>query len=54
VVLPVLDHFNIQAAVTTGQPIPLEYLLWAGVYCLLYTTAAMLLALVLFDGRDLG
>jgi ABC-type Na+ efflux pump permease subunit len=54
VVLPVLDHFDIQAAVATGQPIPLVYLAWEGVYCVLYSAAAMLLALLLFDGRDLG
>jgi ABC-type transport system involved in multi-copper enzyme maturation permease subunit len=54
VVLPVLDHFNIQAAVTTGQAVPLSYLAWAGLYCVLYSTAAMLLALVFFDSRDLG
>ena len=54
VVLPVLDHFDIQAAVTTGQPVPLVYLALAGLYCVLYSGAALLLALVFFDSRDLG
>jgi hypothetical protein len=53
-VLPVLDHFNIQAAVAAGREVPLEYLAWAGGYCLLYSTVAMLLALVLFEDRDLA
>ena len=54
VVLPVLDHFNVQAAVAGGVDIPLTYLGWALLYCLLYSTAAMLLALILFEDRDLA
>jgi ABC-type transport system involved in multi-copper enzyme maturation permease subunit len=54
VVLPVLDHFNVQAAVAGGVDIPMAYLGWALVYCLLYSTAAMLLALILFEDRDLA
>jgi ABC-type transport system involved in multi-copper enzyme maturation permease subunit len=53
-ILPVLDHFNIQAAVAAGRPVPFAYLAWAFVYCLLYSTIAMLLALVLFEDRDLA
>jgi ABC-type transport system involved in multi-copper enzyme maturation permease subunit len=53
-VLPVLDHFNIQAAIAAGRDVPPEYLAWAGGYCLLYSTVAMLLALVLFENRDLA
>lgn len=52
--LPVLDHFNIQAAVATGKHVPLEYLAWSLAYCLLYSTFALLLALVLFEDRDLA
>jgi ABC-type transport system involved in multi-copper enzyme maturation permease subunit len=54
VVLPVLDHFNVQAAVAGGVDIPMAYLGWALVYCLLYSAAAMLLALILFEDRDLA
>jgi ABC-type transport system involved in multi-copper enzyme maturation permease subunit len=53
-VFPVLDHFDIEATVSTGNPVPLEYLAMAGGYCLLYCTVAMLLALVLFEDRDLA
>lgn len=53
-VLPVLDHFNIQAAVAGGAHVPLVYLGWALLYCALYSTAAMLLALILFEDRDLA
>jgi ABC-type transport system involved in multi-copper enzyme maturation permease subunit len=53
-ILPVLDHFNIQAAVAAGRPVPLVYLLWALIYCVLYSSIAMLLALVLFEDRDLA
>jgi ABC-type transport system involved in multi-copper enzyme maturation permease subunit len=52
--LPVLDHFNVQAAVASGRGIPLEYLAWAGAYAALYCTAALLIALVLFEDRDLA
>jgi len=53
-VLPVLDHFNIQAAVAAGVPVPPDYLAWALLYCVLYSTVAMLLALILFEDRDLA
>jgi ABC-type transport system involved in multi-copper enzyme maturation permease subunit len=53
-VLPVLDHFNIQAAVATGRTVPLDYIGWATLYCVLYSTLAMLLALILFEDRDLA
>jgi ABC-type transport system involved in multi-copper enzyme maturation permease subunit len=53
-VLPVLDHFNIQASIAAGAEVPYAYLAWALVYCLLYSTVAMLLALTLFEDRDLA
>jgi len=53
-ILPVLDHFNISAGISTGQQVPGEYLAWAGLYCVLYSAVAMLLALLLFEDRDLA
>jgi ABC-type transport system involved in multi-copper enzyme maturation permease subunit len=53
-ILPVLDHFNISASISTGQHVPLAYLGWAGLYCILYSAVAMLLALLLFEDRDLA
>jgi hypothetical protein len=53
-VLPVLDHFNIQASVAAGLKVPTIYLAWSLIYCLLYSTVAMLLALTLFEDRDLA
>ncbi len=53
-VLPVLDHFESEAAVATDTAIPLVYLAWAGAYCLLYSTVAMLVGLTLFEDRDLA
>jgi ABC-type transport system involved in multi-copper enzyme maturation permease subunit len=53
-VLPVLDHFNISASVAAGVPVPMQYLVWALVYCVLYSSVAMLLALTLFEDRDLA
>jgi len=54
VILPVLNHFNIQPAIAAGQPVPYEYLGMATLYCVLYSAAAMLLALLLFEDRDLA
>jgi ABC-type transport system involved in multi-copper enzyme maturation permease subunit len=54
VVLPVLEHFNIYAAIAGGVEVPWEYLGWALVYCVLYSGVAMLFALVLFEDRDLA
>jgi ABC-type transport system involved in multi-copper enzyme maturation permease subunit len=53
-VLPVLDVFNIQAAVAAGAIVPWDYLGMALAYCLLYTTVAMLLGLLMFEDRDLA
>jgi len=52
--LPVLEHFNIHTAIATGQTVPLQYLAWATLYCALYSTVAMLVALLLFEDRDLA
>ena len=53
-VLPVLDHFNIQPAIAAGREVPISYLGASMVYCLLYSCIAMLLALILFEDRDLA
>jgi len=53
-ILPVLDHFNIQAAVAAGAGVPLGYLGMAFVYCVLYSSIAMLLGLAMFEDRDLA
>ena len=53
-ILPVLDHFNIYGPIATGNPVPGSYLLWSAGYAILYSTVAMLLALLLFEDRDLA
>jgi ABC-type transport system involved in multi-copper enzyme maturation permease subunit len=52
--LPVLDHFTIEAAVVGGTPVPWDYLGWAALYAGLYSALAILVALVLFQDRDLA
>ena len=52
--LPVLEHFTIEAAVVGGVPVPWSYLGWAALYAALYSTVALLVALVLFQDRDLA
>jgi ABC-type transport system involved in multi-copper enzyme maturation permease subunit len=54
VVLPVLEHFNIYAAIAGGAVVPWEYLFAALGYCVLYSCLAMLFALFLFEDRDLA
>jgi hypothetical protein len=53
-ILPNLDHFNIQAAIAAGAEVPLSYLAWTFAYCVLFCLGAMLLALALFEDRDLA
>jgi ABC-type transport system involved in multi-copper enzyme maturation permease subunit len=52
--LPVLEHFTIEAAVVGGVAVPWSYLAWAALYAGLYSTVAILIALVLFQDRDLA
>ena len=54
IIFPVLDHFDVQAAINTNRDVPLDYLGWSVIYCVLYGTMAMLLGLVLFEDRDLA
>ncbi len=55
-VLPVLENFNVTAIAffEPGKTVPIAYIGLAGVYCLLYCGVAMLLALLLFEDRDLA
>jgi ABC-type transport system involved in multi-copper enzyme maturation permease subunit len=53
-ILPVLEHFTIEAAVVGGVPVPWSYLAWAALYAGLYSAVALLVALVLFQDRDLA
>jgi ABC-type transport system involved in multi-copper enzyme maturation permease subunit len=53
-ILPVLEHFTIEAAVVGGVPVPWSYLGWAALYAALYSAVALLVALVLFEDRDLA
>ena len=53
-IVPVLDHFNVQAALTGGASVPAAYLGWSFLYCSIYAALAMLLALVFFEDRDLA
>jgi len=54
VVLPVLDHFEIEGAIAGASSVPASYLWWALGYTVLYSSAAMLLALIFFEDRDLA
>jgi len=53
-ILPALEVFNMQAAVATGKLVPPDYLGFAALYCLVYSSAAILMAFILFEDRDLA
>ncbi|MCA8995802.1 MAG: ABC transporter permease subunit [Planctomycetaceae bacterium] len=53
-VFPVLEHFNMSAAVSTGKVIPAGYIGWAFLYCAAYVTALIMLAFLMFEDRDLA
>lgn len=52
--LPSLYIFNLQATITTGVLVPAKYLGAAALYCASYCAAAILLAFILFEDRDLA
>lgn len=53
-IIPILEHFSMQAAIDAGNPITMSLLSGSLVYCLLYILLAMFLALLLFEDRDLA
>ena len=53
-IFPNLELFNIQAAISAGVDVPFAYLGWAFSYCAVYSFIAMLLALIMFEDRDLA
>ncbi len=53
-ILPVLENLNIYGAISNDKIVPWSYVAWASLYSGLYSTVAVLLALLMFDGRDLG
>lgn len=54
VILPVLDHYEIEGAIAGARSVPPEYLWTALLYSSIYCVAAMLLALIFFEDRDLA
>jgi len=54
VMLPVLDHYEIEGAIAGASNVPSAYLWMALLYSALYCLAAMLLALIFFEDRDLA
>ena len=53
-VLPVLGNFSMESAISNDQLVPWTYVGVVVVYCVLYSTASMLVALLLFEDRDLA
>jgi ABC-type transport system involved in multi-copper enzyme maturation permease subunit len=53
-VLPNLELFKTEAAISTGTLVPPDYLGYAAVYCGSFSLAAIFLAFILFEDRDLA
>ena len=53
-VLPALPAYSSEAAVARDALVPPEYLAWAGLYTVCYAAAAILVAFLLFEDRDLA
>jgi len=54
VILPCLDHFNMETAVAMDMAVPWTYVLVALAYALLYCGAMLIISLLLFEERDLA
>jgi ABC-type transport system involved in multi-copper enzyme maturation permease subunit len=55
ILLPAVENFNVEAAIVTPDAIiPAEYVGVAALYSAAYVTAAILLAFILFEDRDLA
>lgn len=52
--LPVLEYFNYYGAITSGKSMPLDLFAWTALYAIIYITIALLLALAMFEDRDLA
>ncbi len=52
--LPNLELFKTEAAISTGGLVPADYLGYAALYCGAFSTAAIFLAFILFEDRDLA
>ena len=53
-VLPALPAYSSEAAVARDAVVPPEYLAWAALYTVCYCAAAILVAFLLFEDRDLA
>jgi ABC-type transport system involved in multi-copper enzyme maturation permease subunit len=53
-ILPVLDHYHVPGAIVGTSEVPSAYLLWSAAYSAIYIAVALLLALALFEDRDLA
>jgi uncharacterized membrane protein len=54
IVLPGLEYYSSETAITAEKVIPLAYLGATGIYSAIYITIAMLAALLMFEDRDLA
>ena len=54
IILPELEWFSMQGAVATEKLVPPDYLGYSALYALAFSAAAILMAFILFEDRDLA
>jgi hypothetical protein len=53
-VLPAVENYNVEAAIVTRSIVPASYVGYTSLYSAAYVAAAVLLAFILFEDRDLA
>ena len=53
-VLPAVENYNVEAAIVTRSIVPASYVGFTSLYSAAYVAAAVLLAFILFEDRDLA
>lgn len=53
-ILPAVENYNVEAAIVTRSVVPASYVGFAALYSAAYVAAAVLLAFILFEDRDLA
>ncbi len=53
-ILPAVEYYNVEAAIVTGSVVPWQYLGMVSIYSTAYISAAILMAFIMFEDRDLA
>lgn len=51
-VVPAFSAFDIKAAVVHGQPVPASFVIWRGMYALVYASVTLIASMLIFARRE--